>query len=239
MSDDEFDEIQRRHYERIQAKPETLAACIEAVSAFRQIACVCPITLATADDCARFQDEALKLPKNWRVKYRDEVRRKKRIADESVERYSIRTVLKWSTALSAAFNRANANSGKVCIRNVVSSEKLLTRNPWDEFAWIEDKTDVDVRQFTPNELVSILDYFEQVYPIVNVARLAAQTYFWSCARREEISGLDWTRLRLIGDEIHFDMVGKWRVRKWFRIPSRLYCIGKGYWESCRVGLLSG
>lgn len=222
MSDDEFDEIQRRHYKRIKAEPETISACEEAISMFREITGVCPITLATADDCAKFQDEAITLPKNFRVNYKNEDRRQERMADESVERYSVATVIKWSTALRAAFNRANANTGKKCIRNVVSREKLLTRNPWDEFSWIEDKSDAEVRQFTPDELASIIEFFEQNYSLVTVARLAAQTFFWSCARREEIAGLEWSRLRLVGEEVHFDMVGKWRVRKWFRIPARLY-----------------
>jgi hypothetical protein len=95
-------------------------------------------------------------------------------------------------------------------------------NPWDEFSWIEDKSDAEVRQFTPEELASIIEFFEQNYSLVTVARLAAQTFFWSCARREEIASLEWSRLRLVGEEVHFDMVGKWRVRKWFRIPARLY-----------------
>lgn len=223
MSDDEFDEIQRRHYERIQAKPTTLASCMEAITAFREIAGVQPITVATPDDCARFQDLAVKLPKNLRVNYRDKARREERINDESVERYSVGNVLKWSKALRAAFNRANANAGTKCIRNVVPPEKLLTHNPWEEFNWIEDKSEKEVRQFSPDELVSIIGFFEQKYPAVTVAKLAAQVFFlWSCARRDEIADLEWARLRTIGDEIHFDMVGKWRVRKWFRIPPRLY-----------------
>lgn len=222
MSDEELDEIQLRHYKRIKAEPETIAACQEAISMFRDITEVRPITLATADDCARFQDEAIKLPKNFRVNYKDEDRRRERIADESVERYSVATVIKWSIALRAAFNRANVGAGRACVRNVVPPDKLLTRNPWDEFNWIENKSDVEIRQFTPDELTSIIDFFEQKYSVVTVARLAAQTFFWSCARREEIAGLEWASLRISGEEVHFDIVGKWRVRKWFRIPTRLY-----------------
>ena len=54
------------------------------------------------------------------------------------------------------------------------------------------------------------------------ARLAAQIYLWFCARRKETSSLQWSLLRIVEDEIHFDIVGKWNVRKWFRIPARLY-----------------
>ena len=222
MTDEEFDEIQRRHYERIQAQPETLAACMEAISMFREITGIRPITLANADDCARFQDEAIKLPKNYRVKYKDDRRRQERIADESVARYSVATVEKWSTALSAAFNRANANAGRACVRNVVPTVKLLTRNPWEEFNWVVNKSEVEVRQFSPDELISILDFFQRGFPTVTVAGLAAQVFLWSCARRDEITDLEWSRLRTFGDEVHFDMVGKWRVRKWFRIPPCLY-----------------
>ncbi len=222
MSDEEFVEIQLRYYERIKAKPETIKSCLEAISAFQDISGVSPISTATADDCARFQDEALKLPKNWRVRYGSEERRKKKLSDENVERLSDLTVLKWSTTLRAAFNRGNVNAGKKCVRNVVSPRKLLTSNPWDEFTWIESKKTVEVRQFDPNELVSILDFFEAKYPSMPIAQLTAQTFFWSCARRKEISSLKWSQLRIVGDEIHFDIVGKWNVRKWFRIPGRLY-----------------
>lgn len=72
MTDEEFDEIQRRHYERMKAKPETLEACEEAISAFRTITGIVPIVAATADDCSRFQDEALRTPRNWRMPYKSE-----------------------------------------------------------------------------------------------------------------------------------------------------------------------
>lgn len=29
-------------------------------------------------------------------------------------------------------------------------------------------------------------------------------------------------MRVVGDEVHFDIVEKWGVRKWFRIPTQLY-----------------
>ncbi|QDT59502.1 hypothetical protein SV7mr_20090 [Stieleria bergensis] len=222
MSDDEFVEIQRRHYKRIGATAGTVDACLEAITAFQTISGVSPISLATADDCARFQDEAVRLPKIWRVQYGNEERRKEKISDESIERLSLTTVLKWSVALRAAFERANLNAGKKCVRNVVPPRKLLTINPWDQFTWVEDRSPVEVRQFSPDELLSVLDYFEQNFPSVTVARLAAQTFFWSCARRKEISSLKWSELRVVNDEIHFDILGKWRVRKWFRIPGRLY-----------------
>jgi len=35
-------------------------------------------------------------------------------------------------------------------------------------------------------------------------------------------GLQWSSLRRVGNEIHFDIVGKWGVRKWFRVPGQLY-----------------
>ncbi|WP_166820099.1 hypothetical protein [Thalassoroseus pseudoceratinae] len=222
MSDDEFVEIQRRHFKRTNAAPETLNGCLEAISAFQQITGVSPISLATADDCSRFQDEAVKLPKIWRVQYASDKQREKKLSDDTIKRLSVDTVLKWSTALQAAFERASVNAGKKCIRNVVAPEKLLTGNPWKDFNWIENNNPVDVRQFDPDELLSVLNYFEQNFSTVTVAPLLAQTFLWSYARRREISSLKWSELRLTADEVHFDIVGKWGVRKWFRIPSRLY-----------------
>lgn len=222
LSDEEFDEIQRQHYDRMQAKPETVTGCFEAIEAFRTITGVSPIALATAADCARFQDDALKLPKNWRAPFKDELRRQQRTKTVSIGYISRQTVLKWSTALSAAFNRVNIHAGSKCVRHIVPEEKLIRKNPWDEFAWIEDKADVRVRQFAPAELMSLLDYLEGSFPDVTLAPLAAKVFLWSYARRREIAGLKWTELRLVDGEIHFDITGKWEVRKWFRIPTRLY-----------------
>jgi hypothetical protein len=55
------------------------------------------------------------VPKSFRVNYKDEDRRQSRIADETVETYSVATVLKWSPALRPAFNRANAGAGTACV----------------------------------------------------------------------------------------------------------------------------
>ena len=73
MSDEEFDEIQRRHYgkrkspEAMIRAEKSLGACKEAISAFRAISGLKPITKATPYDCERFQNDALALPKNWRL----------------------------------------------------------------------------------------------------------------------------------------------------------------------------
>lgn len=95
-------------------------------------------------------------------------------------------------------------------------------NPWVEFSWIKDNTEVVPRQFSSSELLSILDYFETKFTKVTVASLAVKVFVWSYARRKDFSGLKWSSLRLIEGEAHFDIVGKWRVRMWFRIPARLY-----------------
>src|SRR5690606_22059870 len=67
LSDEEFVEIQRRHYgkkkgehaERRAAK--SLTSCLEAISAFREISELKPITAARPEDCERFQQKALGL----------------------------------------------------------------------------------------------------------------------------------------------------------------------------------
>ena len=40
--------------------------------------------------------------------------------------------------------------------------------------------------------------------------------------REEVAALKWEDLREVGDEVHFDTVGKWGVEKWFRVPRSVY-----------------
>lgn len=79
-----------------------------------------------------------------------------------------------------------------------------------------------MRHYSSEELLSILEFFRKRFPLVPIAEYAAQMYLWSYVRRNEIAGLRWDSVRQIGQEVHFDITGKWRVRKWFRIPRRLF-----------------
>lgn len=218
-SDEEFDEIQRRHYSKKQdpdaqrRAQKSLGECLYALSAFRSITGVRPVTLATPDDCERFQYKALQLPKNWRKRYPN--------SRDDAELLSPNTVVKWSVALQAAFERANVNGGKKCVRGVVPEERLLTDNPWKKFTWIEGRVPT-IRQFDGDELVSFLDHLESRWAGVTVAPAVAKACLWSWGRKSEVMGLQWSSLRHVGTENHFDIVGKWGVRKWFRIPDRLY-----------------
>ena len=75
LSDEEFEEIQRVHFGRkkdpaaIARTAKSLFSCLDSITAFRKIAGLKPITLATPDDCAAFQRKALTFPKNWRHQY--------------------------------------------------------------------------------------------------------------------------------------------------------------------------
>ena len=218
-SDEEFEEIQRRHYGKKQdpdaqrRAKKSLGECLYAVSAFRSITGVCPVTLATPDDCERFQYEALQLPKNWRSRYPN--------SRDDAEFISPNTVIKWSVANQAAWERANINGGKKCVRGVVPEDRLLTDNPWKKFTWIEGR-DTPIRQFAGDELISFLDHLESKWGGVTVATAVAKACLWSWGRKSEVMGLQWSSLRRVGNEIHFDIVGKWGVRKWFRVPGQLY-----------------
>ena len=70
LTDEEFEEIQRTHFGRKHEPAardraeKTLDDCLEAITAFRTISGLNPVVLATADDCAAFQREALGRPKN-------------------------------------------------------------------------------------------------------------------------------------------------------------------------------
>lgn len=221
MSDDEFDEIQRSYYGKkkdpaaqVRAQ-KSLTACMEAISAFRLITGISPIALAKPEDCERFQEEALKKPRDWRMPH-------PRRDSEAVPRIKPNTVIKWSVALQAAFERANRNAGPKCVRKVVAKSKLLTSNPWREFTWI-DGTDPKKRHLSDEELLSILDYLERRFPCVTAGVLFAKTSFWMSARRAEVASLQWEEnLRAVRNEYHFDFVGKWGIRKWARIPAGLY-----------------
>jgi hypothetical protein len=131
LSDEEFDEIQRRHFGRRTAErakqqaKKSLDSCLEAIAAFREITGLQPITLATADDCANFQRVALTLPNMWRrlplaqrrpvKEYTDDARARRQQSNtadalDDCPRYSPNNVLKWSRSLQAAFERCNHNA---------------------------------------------------------------------------------------------------------------------------------
>ena len=220
LGDEEFEEIQRRHFAKrrspdAQKRAEkSLAACLEAISAFRAILGISPVTTASAADCERFQTEALKKPKNWRSLYPK--------SRQGVGTLSPNTVIKWSVALQAAFERANRNApAKKCVRGVVDDGLLLTENPWRKFSWIEGY-EKPIRQFEAEELISLLDYLGSEWPGVTVAASVAKVCLWSWGRKSEVMGLKWEDLRVVGSEHHFKVVGKWGIDKWFRIPEPLY-----------------
>ena len=142
-------------------------------------------------------------------------------AKGEVENLSRNTIRKWSRTLQAAFQRANKNAGKKCVRGVVEEHKLLIRNPWLEFTWIEGHKR-QIRQFDPAELVALLDFLKARCPEATAAIAVAKTLLWSWNRRMEVMGLAWASLRTLGGEYHFHIVGKRGIEKWFRIPPALY-----------------
>ncbi len=227
LSDAEFEEIQRRHYAKKtdpaaqKRSAKSLRECLDAIRAFREISRLKPITLATPDDCERFQRDALEKLRNWRVPYADNPHSKKRREKQAPsESISPSTVVKWSVALQAAFERSNRNGGRKCVRGVVPESKLLTGNPWRNFTWIEGREKA-IRQFDHAELISLLDYFDRNWPGLGFAPAFAKVMFWSWARREEVSSLQWSDERRFGTECHFESTGKWAVKKWFRVPEAL------------------
>lgn len=227
LSDEEFAAIQRAHFDRFHDLAEkkraakTLDDCLEAVGAFRDIIKMDPINFTrpvaavTPDICAAFQRKALTLPRNWRKKYPNSKK------DEEVTTIRANTIVKWSRVLQAAFQRANQNAGKKCVRGVVLAGKLLRENPWSQFTWIEGENR-PIRQFDSEELLSLLKYFEVKWPGVSVGSLMAKVCLWSQCRRTEVTSLTWDQLRQVGSEHHFEIIGKWGVEKWFRVPDTLY-----------------
>ena len=243
LSDEEFVEIQRRHFGRKtehlakQRAQKSLASCLDAIDAFREMIGLVPISVATPDDCATFQRIALTLPNNWRrkrlaarqpVEHYSEKRREERRQSgrsdplDEVPCYSPNNVLRWSRSLQAAFERVNRNALKrKCVRGVVEQNKLLESNPWSQFTWIEGSRR-PIRQFDGDELLSFMDHLETQWNGVSVATTAAKVFLWSGCRKSEVAGLIWDSLRLVGNECHFEIIGKWGVERWFRLPRAIY-----------------
>jgi integrase len=220
LSDDELEQIQRAHFGRKtdadaqRRARKSLEECLDALSAFRAISGVSPVSAATPDDCAAFQRKALTLVRNWRSKHPR--------SKETTATVSSNTVLKWSRCLASAFERANRLAGKKCVRGVVDEGKLLTSNPWTQFTWIEGSKR-PIRQFDSDELLGLLAFLEETWNDVPVAAAVIKVFLWSGCRKLEVTGLTWDMLRIVGNEYHFEVVGKWGVERWFRIPPPVYC----------------
>ena len=104
----------------------------------------------------------------------------------------------------------------------MDESKLLTVNPRNQFDWAVDEVQKEVRQLSPEELLSFLDHLTNDWPEVTAAASLAKVYLWSACRQEEATSLTWEAERTISGEYHFRVVGKWGVERWFRIPDGLY-----------------
>jgi integrase len=225
LTDEEFEAIQRTHFHKRGVNQRTngsLRNTLEAIRAFRDITGLKPVTKATAGDCERFQLEAQQKPNNWRRKWQK--------ADSS-ETLRLRTIVKWSRELRAAWERANVNAGTKCVRTIVNPdkslttinpEKLLTDNPWHQFTWIDTGEIGPIRHLDPEELLTSLDFLETRWAGVTVAALILKVAVWSGCRKQELTSLSWLSRKKVGDERHFQVTGKHGVEKWFRVPTQLY-----------------
>lgn len=245
LSNEEFELVQLTHYAKKtdpaakRRADTTLEECLDAIAAFQAITGLPRIASATPDDCAQFQREALQRPRNWRkpsgpeeveeptpAKKRRPSKTQKRRLLAGQEKPEVRyispnTVLKWSRMLQAAFERVNRHAGKKCVRGVVPEAKLLTANPWTQFTWVEG-TKTPIQHFDADELLGFLTHLEEQWRDVPVAALATKVLLWSCYRKIEVAGLKWDALHLVEGQVHFQVVGKWGVERWFRIPESLY-----------------
>jgi integrase len=215
-SDEEFIEIQRRHFGKKpdrSGKGASLTGVLQAVDAFKRVSGLTPICRATPDDCERFQTEALKLLRNWRSQHPKSKPETRTITPA--------TVKKWLLTLHGAFERVNDNAGRKCVRGVVPPERLLKSNPWQRFTWIEPPKK-KIEQFQSDDLLKLLLHFRTAWPGVTAAEAMLKVYVWSWARREEVAGLKWSDLRAVEEECHFDTVGKRGKEWWFRIPKSVH-----------------
>lgn len=82
--------------------------------------------------------------------------------------------------------------------------------------------DRPIRQFDGNELISLLDYLDARWKGVPIGATTMKIFLWSACRKLEVTGLIWDSLRLLDNECHFEITGKWGIEKWFRIPESVY-----------------
>jgi integrase len=83
-------------------------------------------------------------------------------------------------------------------------------------------TEKTIQHFDADELLGFLGFLQEKWPEVRVAASATKVLLWSCCRRLEVAGLKWENVRSIDGQIHFEVVGKWGVERWFRVPEQLY-----------------
>ena len=229
---------------------KSLANCLDAIAAFSEIMGMNPISMATPDDCANFQQVALTLPNNWRRRpvekrkpvqyFSDKSRqRRQRLGEvdplDDLPHYSPNNVLRWSRSLQAAFERANRNALKrKCVRGVVPVEKLLTANPWSQFTWIEG-SNRPIRQFDRMELLSLLEYFESQWGGVPVAVLAAKVFLWSACRKSEVAGLTGIRFGRSATNAILRLLGSGELKDGFAFPKPS---AKSFWGFAMEALSS-
>jgi integrase len=219
LSDEEFQTIQRVHYARKKdpdaqrRSAKSLKDCLGAIEAFKGISGLERVASANPADCGQFQQRALVMSRNWRHHH---------ARSDAHEKISPNTVLKWSRQMMAAFERVNRNAGKKCVRDVIADEKLLESNPWSRFSWLVEGIERPVRQFDPEELLSLLDFIETRWGGVPAEAAAFKTLLWTAIRREELATLSWNATHVVEGEHHFDVVGKRGVRRWLRLPDLLY-----------------
>ncbi len=220
LTDEEFIAIQRSYFEKQKTgrdRPEScdasLDAVLEAISAFKTISGLEHVSLASPDDCERFQTAALKLPANWRRPPEHKYGRTKLLSPF--------TLYKWLGALQGAFERANHRAGKKCVRGVVPQEKLLTRNCWNEFTWIP-KPRTKPRKFNHRELLELIKYFRTTWPGVTAAELMLKVFAWSWARRREVAAIKFEDIRIVDGNYYVDLATKRQGEKWFRLPVSVY-----------------
>jgi hypothetical protein len=71
----------------------------------------------------------------------------------------------------------------------VPQEKLLTRNPWNEFTWIP-KPKAKPRRFDRQQLLDLSRYFESNWEGVTAAGLILRLFVWTWARRSEVVSIN-------------------------------------------------
>ena len=200
----EWEQIQRAYFAKKRDQKRagrTLNACLDSKQTFVSIAKADDASVVTPDTVEQFQQVALKT--EW--------------TEGRV--YTPSTIRRCLGHMSASFNRCRITAGKKCQRGIVSPEKLLTVNPFEQVGWLDESLK-EIRHLSSNELRALLGW--RMFGSSPLISAVLKISIWGCGRIEEITELRWDWISEDGFVSVPDDVAKWGQGRQFRIPLPLW-----------------
>lgn len=199
----EWEQIQRAYFAKKRDQKRagrTLNACLDSKKTFVSITSAADASAVTPDTVEQFQQVALKT--EW----------------TTGRVYTPSTIGRCLGHMSASFNRCRITAGKKCQRGIVSPEKLLTVNPFEQVSWLENGP-VEIRHLSHAELRAFLSW--RMFGSSPLISAVLKFSVWGCGRIEEITELRWDWISDDGIVCVPDDMAKWGKGRQFRIPMLL------------------